>query len=325
MKKEEDKAMTPKEARDQFVEQLVTVRINSAEVQKQFLANIYNSTPYMHLMSPDDVKWVAPLAFEPFLPAVDILFECMRRKLRFFDEKFVDDDTNEPVVVERCEIIENETTFIPDEALEKKIGEQIMSILPTLDNAELNEYYEVLMPREYRAKIQDELLKRGDKKALLRLAWDYRGGDEASGIFIDFDKAKQIYDKLGMNNDDCDEEDFDPVKEADELRKDAIESFPEFATFVVEGPSAQAVKQLIESFYDLYAEKGEMYFYIPLELMMKALVDSKHYVGYIQTLTEHSPSKIEFTAEFYSCSPYSLKYALQQSFEDLKVDFVLTD
>ena len=197
--------------------------------------------------------------------------------------------------------------------------------MPTLGNDELNEYYDTLMPREYRAKIQNELLKREDKKALLRLAWDYRGGDEASGIFIDFEKAKQIHDKLGMKKGEYDDEDFDPVKEAAELRQGAVENFPDFATFVVEGPSAPAVKELIEMLRDKYAEKGEPSFYIPLEMMMKLLVGSKHYVGYIQTLTEHSPEKIEFTAEFYSCQPDCLKYALEQSIPNLNVTFTLTD
>ena len=68
-----------------------------------------------------------------------------------------------------------------------------------------------------------------------------------------------------------------------------------------------------------------MYFYLPLEDMMKILVGSKHYVGYIQTLTEHSSEKIEFTTEFYSCHPESLMYALQQCFEDLNVTFTLTE
>ena len=186
-------------------------------------------------------------------------------------------------------------------------------------------YYRTFLPREYQDKIQAELLKRKDKDALLRLALDYRIGDEASGIFIDFDKAKQIYDLVGEKKGEFDQEDFDPIKEASELRADAIDSFPEFAAFVVEGPSAPAVKHLIEELYDKFGEKGEMYFYLPLEAMMKTLVGSKHYVGYIQTLTEHSPEKIEFTAEFYSCSPDSLMYALQQCFEDLDVTIRLTE
>ena len=74
----------------------------------------------------------------------------------------------------------------------------------------------------------------------------------------------------------------------------------------------------------MFGEKGEMYFYIPLEVLMEILVGSKYYVGYIQTLTEHSPQKIEFTAEFYSCSPDCLMHALLQSFEDINVTFTHT-
>ena len=312
--------------RKQFIEELAAVRNSSREVQKQFLADLRESrTGYAHLMSPDDVNWIAPLALEPFLPAVDVLFDCMQRKLRFYDEPFFDEDLKENIDIEQVDYDFDESTFARDENLEKEIGERIVSSFPALSNVELNEYYGTFLPWEYRDKIQAELLKRKDKDALLRLAMDYRIGDEASGIFIDFDKAKQIYDLVGVKKGEFDDEDFDPVKEASELREDAINSFPEFAAFVVEGPSAPAVKHLIEDLYDKFGEKGEMYFYLPLEAMMKILVGSKHYVGYIQTLTEHSPEKIEFTAEFYSCSPDSLMYALQQCFEDLDVTFKLTE
>ncbi len=312
--------------RKQFIEELAAVRNSSREVQKQFLADLRESrTGYAHLMSPDDVNWIAPLALEPFLPAVHIILDCMQKKMRFYDEPFFDEDLKENIVVERVDYDYDESTFAPDGELEKEIGERIVSSFPALSNVELNEYYGTFLPWEYRDKIQAELLKRKDKDALLRLAMDYRTGDEASGIFIDFDKAKQIYDLVGVKKGEFDDEDFDPVKEASELREDAINSFPEFAAFVVEGPSAPAVKHLIEDLYDKFGEKGEMYFYLPLEAMMKILVGSKHYVGYIQTLTEHSPEKIEFTAEFYSCSPDSLMYALQQCFEDLDVTFKLTE
>lgn len=312
--------------RKQFIEELAAVRNSSREVQKQFLADLRESrTGYAHLMSPDDVNWIAPLALEPFLPAVDVLFDCMQRKWRFYDEPFFDEDLKENIDIEQVDCDFDESTFAHDGELEKEIGERIVSSFHTLSNVELNEYYGTFLPWEYRDKIQAELLKRKDKDALLRLAMDYRTGDEASGIFIDFDKAKQIYDLVGVKKGEFDDEDFDPVKEASELREDAINSFPEFAAFVVEGPSAPAVKHLIEDLYDKFGEKGEMYFYLPLEAMMKILVGSKHYVGYIQTLTERSPEKIEFTAEFYSCSPDSLMYALQQCFEDLDVTFKLTE
>lgn len=312
--------------RKQFIEKLAAVRNSSREVQKQFLADLRESrTGYAHLMSPDDVNWIAPLALEPFLPAVDILFDCMQRKCRFHDETFFDEELKENIVIERVDYDFDETTFAPDEKLKKEIGERIVSLFPTLSNVELNKYYGTFLPWEYRDKIQAELLKRKDKDALLRLAMDYRTGDEASGIFIDFDKAKQIYDLVDVKKGEFDDEDFNPIKEASELRENAIDSFPEFAAFVVEGSSAPAVKHLIEDLYDKFGEKGEMYFYLPLEAMMKILVGSKHYVGYIQTLTEHSPEKIEFTAEFYSCHPDSLMYALQQCFEDLDVTFKLTE
>ena len=311
--------------RKQFIEQLAIVRNDNLKAQKQFLADLQGShSGYAHLMSPDDVNWIAPLALEPFLPAVDVLLDCMQKKMCFYDETFFDEDLKENVVIERADCYFEETTFASNEELKKEIGEHIMSLFPKLSDVELKEYFDTFLPWEYREKIQAELLKRNDKDALLHLAMDYRAGDEASGIFIDFDKARQIYDQLGVKKGDFDDEDFDPVKEAADLRKNAIESFPEFATFVVEGSSAPAVKHLIEELNDMFGEKGEMYFNIPLEVLMEILVGSKYYVGYIQTLTEHSPKKIEFTAEFYSCSPDCLMHALLQSFEDINVTFTHT-
>ena len=51
--------------RKQFIEQLAIVRNDSLKAQKQFLADLQGShSGYAHLMSPDDVNWIAPLALE---------------------------------------------------------------------------------------------------------------------------------------------------------------------------------------------------------------------------------------------------------------------
>ena len=107
--------------RKQFIEQLATVRNDSLKAQKQFLADLQGShSGYAHLMSPDDVNWIAPLALESFLPAVDVLLDCMQKKMCFYDETFFDEDLKENVVIERADCYFEETTFAPDEELKKE-------------------------------------------------------------------------------------------------------------------------------------------------------------------------------------------------------------
>ncbi len=51
------------------------------------------------MMDDNDLEWLKPLALELFLPAVEIVFDGMRRKLRPYEEEFADDETHAPFTI----------------------------------------------------------------------------------------------------------------------------------------------------------------------------------------------------------------------------------
>ena len=317
---------------------LYNARFNDVKAQMSIMLILNSCYPscrefyndFEKLTDEDLCHWIIPLALQLDAPAVKVLrFGMITERRRFLKEFFYDEDTKEMIEIERYETIEGETYFTLDEILLRRIDELIehqLKTLPTVTLHELffnDEYSEVYcyhcFDDSLQLRVLDELSDRGDKSAIMALGDLYRYGWEEAGIFIDYDRAKSYYDRAGCN------EEFDPVAYAVEHHQDSTESFPDFALVVVEGTSAPAVKQLIESLYQKFGEHTEPFFYLPLEVVMKLLIGSDAYVGYIQSLTEHSPEKIEFTADFYMCEPNDLKCALEQCFPDLKVNFTLTD
>ena len=313
-------------------------RQNDVKAQRTLLlilnSRYFNSHEFYHdfekLTDEDLCDWIIPLAMQLDVPAVKVVrFGMLAERCRFWTEEFLDEDSNELVEFERSETIDGETYFTRDEVLLHLIDGMIEQQLTTLSTETLHELFFNDEPIElypYRClddslnlKMMHELAKRDDKSAIEAIGDYYCEGWEKVGIFIDYERAKSYYDRAHCN------EDFDPVAYAAEHRKDCVESFPDFARFTVEGSDATTVKQLIETLYQRYGEHTEMFFYLPLEIVMKSLVGSDAYVGYIQSLTEHSHEKIEFSAEFYGCYPECLKHALEQCFPDLNVNFTLTD
>lgn len=278
----------------------------------------------------DLCHWIIPLAMQFDVPAVKVVrFGMLTPRRRFWTEQFLDEETNEIVEIECSEIIDGETYFTRDEVLLRQIDGMIEYQLKSLPTGILHELFfdiELSEVTPYQClddflnlRVMRELSDRDDKSACETLGNYYRDGREEVGIFIDYDRAKSYYDRAGWNVD------YDPAAYAAEHRQDSIGSIPDFATFVVEGAEAPVVKQLIESLNRKFGEQGEPFYYLPLEVVMKSLVGSDAYAGHIQSLTEHSPGKIEFTAEFFGCYPDCLKCALEQSFPDLNVNFIVTD
>lgn len=302
-------------------QQLKEARNGGRKQQKAFLSSInHHSTNgiVINEMNDSDLQWIAPLALELFTSAVHVLVEGMTCKYHHWEENFLDEDTSEMVTVLRSESIEGETVFTRDEKLLGQIGKNILTSFSTLSNDELKDLMFWCVSPEVKDVIDEELYRRDDPETIRHRGDLYQYGDEANGIFIDYEKAKNYYDRVG--------EEFDPVKVARENRNDAVSvEYPEFATYHIQGNDVSVVKILLMELYDKYGEHTEPFMYLPLEMVMKALVGSDAYVGYIQSLTEHSPEKIEFSAEFYGCDPIYLKYALKQCFPKLNVTYILTD
>lgn len=321
---------------DTFDTLLDDARQNDVKAQRTLLLILNSHYSNKHefyndfgkLTDEDVCDWIIPLALLIYVPAVKVVrFGMITERRRFWVETLPDEDSNKLVDVERSEVIADETYFTLDKTLLGLIDGMIdHQTLPTetlhelFFNDERSEVYPYrCLDDSINLRVLRELSSRGDRSANETLGNYYRDGREEVGIFIDYDRAKFYYNLAHCN------EDFDPTDFAVECCQSSIESLPDCATFVVEGASTQAVKQLIETLYQQYGEHSEPRYYLPLGIVMKLLVGSDAYVGYIQSLTEHTPEKIEFTAEFYNSFPDCLKCALEQCFPDLNVNFTLTD
>ena len=295
-------------------QRLEAARNGDREQQKAFLASInYHSSNCVVIneMNDADLKWIAPLALDLFTPAVDVLVGGMRRKCCHWEEDFLDDDTGDMVTVLRSDEIEGETVFTPDRVLLDQIGKNVLASFNQLNNDELRDLAFWCESPGVRDAIDEELYRRDDPIAISERGDLYQYGDEENGIFIDYEKAKTYYDRVG--------EEFDPVETARQRRYDAEHTdYPEFTYYRIAGADAPAVKALLTELYQKYGEHTEPFWYLPLEVVMKSLVGSDAYVGYIQSIDDREPCTFE--VEFYNARTDCLKYALLQAFPDLEVE-----
>lgn len=301
-------------------QQLEMARIGGdREQQKAFLAAInyhHANCLVINEMNDSDLQWIAPLALELFTPAVDVLAGGMKHKNRHWEESFLDEDTGETVTVMRSEPIEGETVFTPDNELLDQIGKRTIASFDQLDNDELKDLAFWCASPEVRVAINEELYRRDDPDAISDRGDLYRFGDEENGIFIDYDKAKSYYDRAGVE--------FDPNEAAREHRKDAENTeYPEFATYHIQGEDVPAVKKLLLDLNNRFGEIQEPLMFLPLEIVMKVLVGSDAYVGYIQSIDDETPTNIEI--EFYEAHIECLKHALLQVFPNLKIEITEHD
>ena len=304
---------------DALKQQLEAARNGNREQQKAFLASI-NSHPMncvvINEMNDTDLQWMAPLALDLFTPAVSVLIGGMRRKCLHWEEDFLDEDTGETVTVLRTDEIDSETVFTPDDALLERISENVLTSFNRLNNEELRDLAFWCVSPEVRDAIDEELYRRNDPIAISDRGDLYQYGDEANGIFIDYEKAKTYYDRVG--------EEFDPVETARQRRYDAEHTdYPEFTYYRITGDDVPAVKALLTELYQKYGEHTEPFWYLPLEIVMKTLEGSDAYVGYIQSIHDGDPCEI--SVEFYEAHRDSLKYALLQVFHNLTIEVVDQD
>jgi hypothetical protein len=106
-----------------------------------------------------------------------------------------------------------------------------------------------------------------------------------------------------------------------EHSKDAeITECPEFATYRIAGDDMPVVKLLLMEMYTKYGVHTGPFMYLPLEIVMKTLVGSDTYVGYIQSISEGEPCEI--SVQFYGTHRDCLKYALLQIFPNLTIEII---
>lgn len=106
-----------------------------------------------------------------------------------------------------------------------------------------------------------------------------------------------------------------------EHSKDAVATeCPEFATYRIMGDDVPAVKLLFKELCSRYGEHNEPFTYLPLEIVMKTLVGSDAYMGYIQSFSEGEPCDI--LVEFHEAHRDCLKDALLEVFPNLTIEII---
>ena len=155
------------------------------------------------------------------------------------------------------------------------------------------------------AELYKLLKEEGNPLAGRFLANKYHWGDEKNGIFIDPEKAKEIYKEIG--------EDFESWEKEEEEDPNTVE-------YIIEGTEEglKAVKVLFDTLNSKYGTPDLFNgVYIPLGIFMQTLVGSSYYQGNIMTLEEENPHKLILTAELDK--PLALLYALRKAFPNLKI------
>ena len=139
------------------------------------------------------------------------------------------------------------------------------------------------------------------------LANKYHWGDESNGIFINPDKAREIYEEIGESYEDWDEQttkDYDLKKtkfyiwgEEDELEPINI-LWMQLKDFWIDGD-----EERIPGF--------------PVGVLMNLLIGSPWYEGIVDCLEEVLPTKLSFRAQLEK--PEALLYAFREAFPNLRI------
>ena len=301
-------------------QQLEAARQGDSDKQKEFLASIispHDEAAFIIEMDNKDLAWITPLALELFTPAVEVLNFGMSMEMGFWKDMIHDNETGEDIPDLQFETNENETVFSRDEDLINQIAQKAMASLSTLSTEDLKRLQFCWLSEELNNAINEELYSRDDPDAICERGNQYYYGDEENGIFIDFEKAKAYYDRAP-------EVAYEPLAFVLRRRYDSEQAkHPIFATYHISGSEVPAMRALLQELFNKFGNHTEPSKYLPLQVVMKALVGSDAYMGYIQSIDDKTPVNIE--VEFYRAHTDSLKYALLQVFPDLKIEITKHD
>ena len=164
---------------------------------------------------------------------------------------------------------------------------------------------------EFSQQELEEMTEKGDNIAALALADLYVMGDEKKGLYVDLDRAAELY-ALGGSS----------LEDEFEMPKDD----PSYAVFTLDGPQddIDTVRSLITMLAVRYGTPdNEFGLYAPTQYLMKALVGSDFYRGNILFMDEPSPTSLIVKVEMND--PHALYCALSQVFTNLTVDFEYVD
>ena len=300
--------------------------IKNDVVVKETVDDVFYGRKHLDMFSEGDKPKLMTLANEGDVHAACVLIKGMNRKMHSWTEKFLDEDTNEEVVILRGEVIDG-TTFESDDDEKKELTQKIVDSKASMTVEDLwgaccilsdpdPLLFELLNRGEERAaaflkdlSILQELADKGNKYAAEELGYLYDRGDEEKGIFVNPKKAKELFDRAGQ------EYEYEPEEED-----------PQEADYFLRGSAQELepVKMLVNELTQRYGTVGnELGLYVPMEILMKTLVGSKYYAGNLLTMNTDTPGCVVLHAEANRMEP--LLYALRQAFPNLDIEMQETE
>ena len=271
---------------------------------------IYGDTArYFSLIEPSDKEWLTRLAKENTnIGAIYCLLFGMNNKFRYYNETFVDEDTNEEVTFPTYEKVDGSI-------FEKEEGEEACLVQIIIDEkychtaGEIMKVYQVVPDN---IELLHICIDKGDKDAARELYNKFFYGDEEHGIFINRKKAKEYYDMAG-------DQAFSEWDDSD----DPGEEDPSTYEYTLTG-NADTINGIQTTINDLCQEYGtpdnELGLYVPQRILMKLLVgsDTEYYRGNILHMEQPAPNQLVIITEADRGNP--LLYALRQAFSNLNVE-----
>ena len=269
-------------------------------------------------------NWLMKLAEErEDIGAIYCLLHGMHRKYKYWNETFVDEDTNEEVECLRYDIVEG-STFEKNEGEEERLIQMVMEQKHRFSAEELtklcfeiDDNKELLLERIKKGDeeaaifiddpiILQELCDKGNKTAAEHMGYKYAYGDEANGIFVDYVKAAEYMKLAG--------EEFD----ANDYREDAD---PHDFKYTLKGDAETlgAIRTIVDNLCQRFGTPGnELGMFVPLGSVMQKLVGSPHYEGNILSMEQPTPDCLILKSEANKGEP--LLYALRHRYENLSVE-----
>ena len=139
------------------------------------------------------------------------------------------------------------------------------------------------------------------------LANKYHWGDEKNGIFINPDKARQIYEEIGESYEDWDEQ----------TNRDHTLQKTKFYIWGEEDELEPVNILWMQLGNYLIMEDEEIMTGYPVGMIMNLLVGSPWYEGMVDVLDVVLPTKLSFKA--YLEKPEALLYAFKEAFPNLRI------
>ena len=288
-----------------------------------------DTAKYFSLIEPTDKKWLMKLAEEDDnIGAIYCLLHGMHRKYEYWDETFIDEETNEEVSLLRSDIVEG-STFEKNEGEEERLIQKVMEQKHRLSVDELtilcfeiDDNKELLLEQINKGDeeaaifiddpvILQELCDKGNEAAAENLGCKYAYGDEANGIFVDHKRASRYMELAGKDYNPKDYEEEDMPREFDYILKGNAETLSGICTMI---------DDLCHRFGTPDNEFG---MYVPLGPVMKVLVGTPYYRGNIMSMNQDAPDCLTLHAEANSGEP--LLYALRRCYENLSVEMKETE